>query len=360
MNKTILIFPAGMPLALSFLKKMQGDTCVVVGASSLAHDPIRTEYTAWTKLPYVHHDEFDAALAQAIQKFSITDIFTPHPVIWDYLSRSLGEIAPSISLVNASPVNAELEVFRGAQRRARDLLNHSLTLASVSTPNPDLNQLKIASLYRHVEGIPGMCDHEKLRALYEVARHCPKGDVVEIGTWWGKSAFVLLRLAQDFGIGSVLCVDPWTDAGLISEGAHALVADTFSHVSAQEAFEVFLLNLLPYAKNDINFLRMPSLRGSTFYQESRDISSPELGPVCYKGHIALLHIDGNHSYESARADVAAWSGMVTPGGWIVLDDYTWPFGDGPQRVGNEFLSDNSQNICTAFVMGGALFIQLNA
>lgn len=45
-------------------------------------------------------------------------------------------------------------------------------------------------------------------------------------------------------------------------------------------------------------------------------------------------------------------------GWIVLDDYTWSIGDGPRRVGDEFLRSDNIRICTSFVMGGALFIQL--
>ncbi len=358
MTKTVLIFPAGMPMSLVYLKRAQDEGCAIIGASSLAHDPVRAEYPTWLQLPYVHHPGFDEALAIAIQTHAITDIYSPHPVVWDYLQRVLKNRTPAVALVNASPVQTELEVFRSAKHRALDVLQRPLSLATTTPPEPDRDLMQIASLYRHVEGIPGMCDHEKLRALYEIARSCPEGDVVEIGTWWGKSAFVLLRLAGQFGIGRLLCVDPWTDAGLISDDAHTSVAATFSHVSAQEAFEVFLLNLLPYANGDINFLRMPSVQASTYYQANSEIHSSEFGRVRYLGRISLLHIDGNHSYENAKADVAAWCDLVVPGGWVVIDDYNWPFGDGPQRVGNEYLADNYERISTAFVMGGALFVQL--
>ena len=70
-----------------------------------------------------------------------------------------------------------------------------------------------------------------------------------------------------------------------------------------------------------------------------------------------LHVDGNHSYESARADVDAWADLVIAGGWIIIDDYIWPYGDGPQRVGDEFLRSHQGEIACAFVMGSALFIQ---
>jgi hypothetical protein len=84
-----------------------------------------------------------------------------------------------------------------------------------------------------------------------------------------------------------------------------------------------------------------------------------IGSTDYSGHIAILHIDGNHSYASAKADVLAWSGFVVAGGWIIIDDYIWPYGDGPKRVGDEFLTENKEKIAVSFVIGSALFLQLD-
>jgi hypothetical protein len=74
----------------------------------------------------------------------------------------------------------------------------------------------------------------------------------------------------------------------------------------------------------------------------------------------MLHVDGNHSYASAHSDVSAWADLVTPGGWIVIDDYIWPYGDGRQRVGDEFLASNVARVSSAFVMGSALCVQILA
>ena len=357
MNKAVLIFPAGMPRALEFLGKCQREQRQVIGASSLAFDPSRPQYPAWLTLPYINHDEFDEALAQAVRDLKVGDIYTPHPVVWEYLNRVLDRIAPGVSLLNPSPANAELEGYRVARARAGALLGNPLPLAVARKPRPDLTELAVSSLYRHVEVMPGMCDHDKMRALYEVARHCPAGDLVEIGTWWGKSAFIFLRLAQCFGIGSLLCVDPWSDTHLIQNDKNSLVDVASAQFSADEAFGVFQINLLPYSRGDLNYLRMPSIEGASCYRAQRDVQTPAFGATSYTGRIALLHVDGNHSYESVNADIAAWSDLVIDGGWIVIDDYTWPFGDGPKRVGDEFLSTNRDRISAAFVMGGALFIR---
>ena len=355
-SQAVLIFPAGMPRSIEFLGKCQREQRQVIGASSLAYDPSRQQYPAWLTLPYVNHDGFDAALALAVRDFDVGGIYTPHPVIWNYLNRALERVAPGVSLLNASPANAELDGYRAAQARARALLVKPLALAVAHQAKPDLSELEVASLYRYVEVMPGMCDHDKMRALYEIARYCPAGDVVEIGTWWGKSAFIFLRLAQCFGIGKLLCVDPWSNAHLVQNDKNGLVDIASAQFSAEEAFNVFQINLLPYSGGSLNYLRMPSTDGARHYRAQREVLTPAFGKTNYSGRIALLHIDGNHSYENAKADVAAWSDLVVDGGWIVIDDYTWPFGDGPKRVGDEFMAANRERISAAFVMGGALFI----
>lgn len=358
MTNPVLIFPAGMPRALAFLAKCLQEHTVVVGASSLATDPTRQQYSEWATLPYITEEDFGPALKHVIDSFGVGGIYTAHPVVWNYLNENLEAISPGATLLNTSPAVSELEDHRTAVSRACRALHDPLELAGLRPAKPDLPVLAVAALYRHSEDIPGMCDHEKVRALYEICRHCPPGDIVEIGSWWGKSAFVLLRLAQSFGIGSLLCVDPWSDAHLVQNDAGALVDTLSAQFSAEEAFEVFQVNLLPYSADDVNYLRLPSTQAAHQYETNKTVVSPAFGSTCYSGQIALLHIDGNHAYESVQADLLAWRDHVVGGGWIVLDDYTWPFGDGPKRVGDEFLHSHSDRINASFVMGGALFIQL--
>jgi hypothetical protein len=131
-------------------------------------------------------------------------------------------------------------------------------------------------------------------------------------------------------------------------------------MDAEEALAVFEMNLLPYSSNHINYLRMPSTKGASHYLEQRSATTPTFGTTTYHGRIALLHIDGNHSYAAAKADISCWSESVRDGGWIIIDDYIWPYGDGPQRAGDEYLSANTHRIDVAFVMGSALYIQLSA
>lgn len=356
MVKRILVFPAGMPRSLAFLDRALSEGQYVVGASSLGHDPARERFPHWVHLPYVTSPGFDAALLDAIKEHAIDGIFTPNPVVWDYLNRFLPRSLQKVTLVNSSPVDSELSPYRTALQFGDSVVTHPLDLAAIGDAKPSISALEIAALFRHADTIPGMCDHDKIRALCEIFRYCPVGDVVEIGSWWGKSAFVLLRLAQQYKIGNLLCVDPWSNEHLIQNDARGLV-DRIP-VSADEALTVFHLNLLPYSNGAINYLRMPSVDAALEYQRSRTVTTPVFGRTTYSGTIAALHIDGNHSHENAQADVSSWNRMVKSGGWIIIDDYVWPYGDGPQRVGDKFLIESHSEIACSFVIGSALFIQL--
>lgn len=356
MNRRILVFPGGMPRSLAYCQRASADGLEVIGASSMLHDPARAHYSEWTYLPYVTSIEFDDALQRAIEKFGITGIFTPNPVVWDYLQRNMEAFPPGVGLVSGSPIESEMAPYRAAMQFGASVFSDPLPLSATFDRRASISALEIAALFRHAECIPGMCDHDKIRALCEIFRVCPAGDIVEIGSWWGKSAFVLFRLAQCYGTGKLLCIDPWSKEHLIQNDDRGIV-DRVS-VDVEEALNVFLLNLLPYANGSLNYLRLPSVEAAKRYRRNTMVETATFGRTTYSGQIAILHIDGNHSYANARSDVDSWSSAVVPAGWIVIDDYLWPFGDGPRRVGDELLLARGQRIACSFVMGSALFVQL--
>lgn len=68
-------------------------------------------------------------------------------------------------------------------------------------------------------------------------------------------------------------------------------------------------------------------------------------------------MDGNHAYAHAKSDIVGWAPHIVPGGWLVVDDYIWPYGDGPRRAGDELLADWTGRYDCAFVAGSALFVR---
>lgn len=358
MIKPILIFPAGMPRSLDYLQKCMEEGRTIIGSSSLAYDPSRDRYPAWAHLPYVTDPAFDEALKQVVIEFGIGEIYTPNFAVWNYLNQNMGRLIPGMTLANASPVDEVLRGYRGALTKARYFLGNQLPLSSEIQRRPLPSEIEIAALCRYTEMIPGMCDDDKFHALIEIARCSVKGDIVEIGSWWGKSAFIFSWLAHNFEIGKLLCVDPWANEHLVQ--GEKIVDSGSAQVDADEALRVFQIGLLPFNFNHINYLRMTSVEGAANYAQNRPVSTEAFGKTEYAGRISILHIDGNHSYEAVKADIDSWGKFVTDGGWIIFDDYIWPYGDGPKRVGDEFLESYRSGIATDFVMGTALFIQLSS
>ena len=357
MSNRVLVFPAGMPRSLAFLEQALLDGFDVIGASSLAHDVAKESYPEWCYLPYVTDEAFNEALRVTVEEHGVTEIFTPNIVVWNYLKRTLPEICPSISLLNSSPLDREVQPYRRAIEFAQDLNSTALTLGAAGEPLPLLDTLHVAALFHHSDLIPGMCDHEKIKALYAIVRYSPPGDVVEIGSWWGKSAFILGFLAKQYSIGQVLCVDPWSTEHMIQGDSKGLV-DSVT-LDTDGALEIFQINLLPYMHGVLNYLRLPSAEASRHFRQHKSANSEAFGVTCYQGSIAILHIDGNHSYDHVLEDVTCWADMVVPGGWIIFDDYVWPYGDGPKQVGDNFLKAHASGVDLAFVMGSALFVRLS-
>lgn len=354
----ILVFPAGMPRAIEFARRATDEGRRVIGCSSLPHDPARSHYEDWAFLPFVTDDAFHPALAALVSKERVTGIYTPNPVVWQHLNDTIAARHPGLTLLGGPPVDREMAPYRTAFAFGAETAAAPLPLPGLAVGPSRFSAADLAATFRHVEALPGMCDHEKIRALFAVFASVPSGDVVEIGSWWGKSALLLHRLASLAGTGPLLCIDPWTQENLRQGDAKGLVDGT--EVSTDEAFEVFCANLSPYADGRMNYLRMPADDAAPLYQPGLVVETPSFGRTVYNGGIALLHVDGNHAYAHASADVRLWAPHLLPGGWLVVDDYQWPYGDGPRRAGDEYLERMQGAYDCAFVMGSALFVRLNA
>ena len=357
MSQSILIFPGGMPRSKHLARICREIGITATGASSLRVDPASAEYDRWIYLPNLGAPDFAGALASSVEEYGFHAIYTPHPVIWQYLSAELPSLAPGVRLVQPAPMVAAARPYSEAEEKAVSYRRRPMPLGLES--RPPIPERELVAMLLHAENIPGMCHPDKLFAMAEIAAASPAGDLVEIGTWWGKSAFVMLRLGRLYGIGPLLCVDPWSQNCLCQHDPNGNLNAMAATLDAGQAFSIFLANLLPYADGDLNYLRLPSTEAAARFESNHQVVSNEFGETGYCGRIAILHIDGNHEEESVAADLNAWEPMMADGGWIVFDDYCWPFGDGPRRVADAFLSAGRTRVETSFVAGGALFVKLS-
>jgi hypothetical protein len=325
-----------------------------VGASSLAHDPAQCNYTEWISLPWIGDGDFSIALSRCLADHRIDAVFTPHPVVWSVLRELLPKVSPEVGLETVEPWAGELADYRAYRDAAARFISHPLPLAASRNPAAGMTWPKLAALVRLFQSTPGQCDDSKLEALASIFRCMPPGDIVEIGTLWGRSAVALAFLSRHYQIGNLLCVDPWRREDLRQDIPQ--LDAVFSDTPMDEIFEAFRINLAPFAGR-VNYSRARSKDAAEIYGAQRCFTTEDFGRTDYAGEIALLHIDGNHALAAVRSDIRAWAHFVRPSGWIVFDDYCWPFGTGVTVAADEFLHETGGSLASAFVAGEALFVQ---
>jgi Methyltransferase domain len=354
MGEAVLVFPAGMPEGLVFRDRARARGLRVVGASSLERDPAEPTYEAWEHLPYVNDPGFDDAFAEVVRRHDVSTVHAPHYIVWKHLSERLGQIAPGARLTTGPIPQDNERAYRSLEDRAAALKAPCFWPALPGKLR--LTALQQAGLMRMVDAIPGSCGEEMMVAVAEAMRHAPAGDVVEIGAWWGRSAALLVWLARHYGVGKVLCVDPWLPDAL-AQGAPMLDAANAER-DTEQALRIFEINLTPLAQGSLNYIRATSVEGAAAYRSNRVVTTEAFGKTEYAGAIAMLHIDGNHAEPFVAADAETWTPLVVPGGWIVFEDYEWAFGDGVKQVADAFVEANNARIACHFTAGAALFVQL--
>ncbi len=135
------------------------------------------------------------------------------------------------------------------------------------------------------------------------------GEILEIGSYKGKSTVVLARAARISGRAGVVAVDPLTPDAVeftaVSSGADpAMVRDEF------------------YAN-----LERSGVRDQVEFHE---MTSGRLAES-WNRPIRLLWIDGDHSYASAKSDFSKFAPYLTDGAIVAMHDVLNPF-DGPVAV----------------------------
>src|SRR5271155_3866461 len=354
-SQSVLVFPGGMPASVMWARHASESGIRVVGASSLTHDPARPNYSEWISLPWIGDADFADALNCCVREQNIDAVFTAHPVVWQTLRELLPKMARKVRLEAEQPWATELSDYRGYRDIAARFHREPLQLAASGRPEPPMPLTRLAALIRLFQLVPGQCDHVKLEALAAIFRWMPPGDIVEIGSLWGRSAIALAFLSRHYRIGKLLCVDPWR-AEEVHQGIPAVDA-VFDDAPLDDIFEAFRMNLAPF-RGTVNYSRLRSNETAPLYSRTPCFTTEDFGRTTYTGEIALLHIDGNHALEAVRRDISLWRPFVCAGGWIVFDDYCWPFGDGPRTAADEFRGMFRRSLGTGFVAGGALFVQL--
>jgi predicted O-methyltransferase YrrM len=149
-----------------------------------------------------------------------------------------------------------------------------------------------------VSGVEGWMTDDQARRLWDAARAVPPGgQIVEIGSFRGRSAIVLARAAG--GRSRVVAIDPHAGNDRGPQEIEGYASE------ARSDHEAFLANLERAGVSDaIAHVRLASA----------EAHSEVAGPI------DLLYIDGAHRYAPARDDIRDWGARVAPGGTMLIHD----------------------------------------
>lgn len=158
--------------------------------------------------------------------------------------------------------------------------------------------------YQNIE-IPGWFDYE---LLYDQAIEAA-GDgatLVEIGSWMGRSAAYMAQRIKDSGRHlRFFAVDPWVWTG---DDAHPYAKKCYAKFGGRPMREIFDENLRLCGLADfVKPMQLPSTQAARRFRNAS---------------IDFAFIDGDHSYESVRNDIAAWLPKIKPGGMLAGHDLT--------------------------------------
>ncbi len=206
-------------------------------------------------------------------------------------------------------------------------------------------------LERVAQEIPGWSPADQLYALFSMVYLTAglPGDVLELGSWCGRSSVALGLAAQLCGNTRVFCVDLFpgkNDWHQNEDGSYSMTVTLDGGVVKayhqqtvwQEPFE---RDIAPLYQNH------PGILG-IFHE---NVARNELGQVIvsHKGTLAsflvarglhtefrLAFIDGDHGYDAVRNDICLVDNVLVPGGWICLDDAFTSY-DGVNRAIEELI-----------------------
>jgi hypothetical protein len=149
-----------------------------------------------------------------------------------------------------------------------------------------------------LDGVEGWLTEDQARRLWEAAAALdPPAQVVEIGSFRGRSTIVLAKAAPE-GV-ELVAIDP--HAGT-DRGPQEIETDAATGDADHERF--------------IANLERAGVRERV--RHVREFSYDAHAAV--EGEIDLLYVDGAHRYGPARDDIVSWGARVKPGGRMLIHD----------------------------------------
>lgn len=192
-------------------------------------------------------------------------------------------------------------------------------------------------LHNFSQRIPGMISPQAGGELFSLCyMQSEKGDVVEIGSWQGKSTFYLGTAVKYSGNGSMIAIDHF-NGNKGKEHLYRVNKDDLSDLR-----ETFTDNMTRMGLTEIKLFDMKSARARAKLNKHR---------------IRFLFIDGDHSYEGVKGDIELFKDLLVPGALVVFDDYSKRGFPGVVKAVGEFCEGN-ERVSRTYKLGRTFIIKL--
>jgi len=213
----------------------------------------------------------------------------------------------------------------------------------------------VAQIEEMVRDVPGWSPHDQLVALFNLAYLTDvEGDIIELGSWCGRSATALGLAAKLSGRSTVYAVDLFperTDWRRNGDGTFSFSVtvdgQTIDAYSEQSVWaEPYHRDIAPIYERHTGILDV--FRDTIERNGLSRVVRPYRGSLHMFAAAApatlrckLAFIDGDHSYDAVTADIRAIERFLVPGGWICFDD-AFSCYDGVDRAITEHIIESGQ------------------
>jgi len=197
-------------------------------------------------------------------------------------------------------------------------------LSTITIP-PDLDGV-LDVAWEAAKKVPGFLVEEEARFLGMAAACSPaEGAIVEIGSFKGKSTVMMAKVAEHYGLGKIVAIDP-------------------HNFNSPELHE---LRTAPESSTYDEFVRNIQAAGVGEFVELHRAFSKDMS-AAWTRPIRFLWIDGDHTYKGAKTDFDGFFRHVRPGGVVAFHDALHVF-SGPIRVFVEDVLRSNQFGAAGFV-----------
>lgn len=159
--------------------------------------------------------------------------------------------------------------------------------------------------------LEGWCPDHKARQMCALILTNKPAVVVEIGVFGGKSLIPQAIACRKNSHGLVYAIDPWTNEAAMESYPQD---DPNLNWWSQQNLDKVCAQFCAYVNDQglAPWVRIVRKRA----EDCLDLFGPD-------NPIDVLHIDGNHSTETAIRDVKNYLPRVREGGWVWMDDVNW-------------------------------------